>query len=89
MGRLVCIDARDMTSRRHTIVALQPLEAGMPRLRFTAMFVVDNANSTPSTQLQGSCLEIQPGTVGKGFRWADGKLYATEVNGLSHPSVDG
>ncbi|MDZ7345110.1 MAG: PQQ-like beta-propeller repeat protein, partial [candidate division KSB1 bacterium] len=91
MGRVVCIDGNgvgDLT-KTHEVWRVDNLEVGYasPALHNGMLYLVDNsANLICLESATGKFLwKHNLGTIGKGSPvWADGKLYATEVNGLFH-----
>jgi len=91
MGRVVCINgagAGDIT-KTHEIWRADNVEAGYasPALHGDMLYVIDNsANLICLEAATGKRLWLHSlGTVGKGSPvWADGKLFATEVNGRFH-----
>ncbi len=91
MGRMVCIDATgtgEVTST-HEVWRNDRIMAGFasPTHHDGVIYQVDNsANLFALEAATGKVLwEHSLGTVGKGSPvWADGKLYATEVNGRFH-----
>ncbi len=91
MGRVVCINgagAGDIT-KTHELWRADNVEVGYasPALHGGMLYVVDNsANLICLEAATGKRLWLHSlGTVGKGSPvWADGKLFATEVNGRFH-----
>jgi outer membrane protein assembly factor BamB len=99
MGRVVAIDATgsgDVT-KTHERWRADEVDSGFPSPLFHdgRLYVVDNsANLIALDAATGKVLwKHKLGTVGKSSPvWADGKLYATEVNGRFHilkPRADG
>jgi len=90
-GRVVCIDGSgkgDIT-KTGEIWRVDELEAGFvsPLLQDGTLYVVDDsANMSAIDAATGKTRwTFNLGTVGKGSPvWADGKIYATEVNGSFH-----
>jgi outer membrane protein assembly factor BamB len=88
MGRVVCYDATgsgDVTAT-HELWRADGLQAGYtsPVIHANRLYVVDNsANLHALEAATGARLwQTSIGTVGKGSPvWADGKIFATEVNG--------
>jgi outer membrane protein assembly factor BamB len=88
MGRVVCIDATgsgDVTAT-HEVWRAPAIKAGYasPLLKDGILYVVDDSAGLHALDAgTGAVLWTQAlGTVGKGSPvWADGKIYATEVNG--------
>ena len=87
-GRVVCIDGTgtgDVT-KTHEVWRVDELEAAFasPLIHAGRLYVVDDsANMFAIDAASGKNLwQLNLGTVGKGSPvWADGKIYATEVNG--------
>jgi outer membrane protein assembly factor BamB len=91
MGRLVCIDAtgRGDVTKTHELWRINEISAGFPSPTYLdgRLYVVDNSANLMSIDASDGTVfwEHSLGTVGKGSPvLADGKLYATEVNGRFH-----
>jgi len=91
MGRLVCIDAtgKGEVTKTHEVWRRDGLAAGFPSPAYHAgrLYVVDNSANLFALDAAGGAefWSHKLGTVGKGSPvLADGKLYATEVNGRVH-----
>jgi outer membrane protein assembly factor BamB len=91
MGRLVCIDGTgegDVTGT-HELWRINELGAGFPSPAYHdgRLYVIDNSANLHSIDAESGEIVWQHslGTVGKGSPVvADGKLFATEVNGRFH-----
>ncbi len=91
MGRVVCIDgtgAGDVT-KTHEVWRLDNCEVGYPSpmIHGGRLYVIDNSGNLFCIDANDGkrYWQYNLGTVGKGSPvWADGKIYATEVNGWFH-----
>jgi len=91
MGRVVCIDGTgtgDVT-KTHEVWRVNNLEAGYasPLIHDGRLYIVDNSANLFCLDANSGekYWQYSLGKVGKGSpAWADGKLYATEENGLFH-----
>jgi outer membrane protein assembly factor BamB len=90
MGRIVCIDGRgegDITKTHELWRYPAEVGFGSPLIKDGRVFYIDSASNLLSLDGKSGKLywEQSLGTVGKSSPvWADGKIYATEVNGLFH-----
>ncbi len=91
MGRVVCIDGTgtgDVT-KTHEVWRLDNCEVGYPSpmIHDGRLYIIDNSGNLICIDANDGkrCWQYNLGTVGKGSPvWADGKIYATEVNGWFH-----
>jgi outer membrane protein assembly factor BamB len=99
MGRVVCIDgtgAGDVT-KTNEVWRNTEISSGFPSPTYHDghLYIIDNSGNLLSLDAGTGTVQWvhNLGTVGKGSPvWADGKLYATEVNGRFHilkPGKDG
>jgi outer membrane protein assembly factor BamB len=90
MGRIVCIDGRgkgDITKTHEIWRHNDEVGFGSPLIKDGRVYYIDSASNLISLEAKTGKLfwEHSIGTVGKSSPvWADGKIYATEVNGLFH-----
>jgi outer membrane protein assembly factor BamB len=98
MGRIVCIDGRgegDITKTNELWRHDDEVGFGSPLIKDGRVYYIDSSSNLLSLDGETGKLywEHSIGTVGKSSPvWADGKIYATEVNGLFHiikPEDDG
>jgi outer membrane protein assembly factor BamB len=90
MGRIVCIDGRgkgDITKTHEIWRHDDEVGFGSPLIKDGRIYYIDSASNLISLDAKTGTLywDHSIGTVGKSSPvWADGKIYATEVNGLFH-----
>jgi outer membrane protein assembly factor BamB len=90
MGRIVCIDGRgkgDITKTHEIWRHDDEVGFGSPLVKDGRVYYIDSASNLLSLDAETGeqYWERSLGTVGKSSPvWADGKIYATEVNGLFH-----
>jgi outer membrane protein assembly factor BamB len=90
MGRIVCIDGRgagDITKTHELWRHDEEVGFGSPLVKDGRVYYISTSSNLLSLDAASGKLywEQSIGTVGKSSPvWADGKIYATEVNGLFH-----